>query len=173
MNVSGALCEKLTDAYSIGGTVHFPKTDIEYLFDELFDFIEKNTLDDETNYFAAVIFLRIVQRLADSTEKKHIGIAANIKSYIDRNIYYKINAELVAERFGFSVSQLGRLFKKEYGVTVYSYILGQKIDMADRLLKSSSLSLKEIADTLGFTDEHYFNNIFKKKRGITPGKARK
>ena len=32
---------------------------------------------------------------------------------------------------------------------------------------------KEIAETLGFTDEHYFNNIFKKKRGITPGKARK
>lgn len=173
MNVSGALCERLTDAYSIGGTVHFPKTDIEYLFDELFDYLETHALDDETNYFAAVIFHRIVQRLADRTEKKHIGIAANIKSYIDRNIYYKINAELVAERFGFSVSQLGRLFKKEYGVTVYSYILGQKIDMADRLLKSSSLSLKEIADTLGFTDEHYFNNIFKKKRGITPGKARK
>ena len=114
-----------------------------------------------------------MQRLADSSEKKHISIAANIKNFIDGNIYSKINAELVAERFGFSVSQLGRLFKKEYGVTVYSYILGQKSDMADRLPKSSSLSLKEIADILGFTDEHYFNNIFKKKRGITPGKVRK
>ena len=173
MNVSGALCERLTDVYSIGGTVHFPKTDIEYLFDELFDYLANHPADSETNGFAAVIFHRIVQRLAAGSEKKHIGIAANIKSFIDGNIYGKINAELVAERFGFSVSQLGRLFKKEYGVTVYSYILGQKIDMAERLLKSSSLSLKEIAETLGFTDEHYFNNIFKKKRGITPGKARK
>lgn len=173
INATGKLCEKLTDIYGIGNTVHFPNADIEDLFDELFGYLTQNPRDCEIHNFTAVIFHRIIQRLAACTEKKPIGIAADIKSYIDGNIYAKINANSVAEKFGFSVSQLGRLFKKEYGTTVYSYILEQKITAAEKLLQNSSLSLKETADMLNFTDEHYFSNIFKKKRGIPPGKIRK
>ena len=103
----------------------------------------------------------------------HTGTAQNVKSFIDCNIYRKINAELVAEKFRFSVSQLSRLFKREYGATVYNYILEQKIATAEKLLQNSSLTVKQIADMLNFTDEHYFCNIFKKKRGVTPGRIRK
>ena len=72
-----------------------------------------------------------------------------------------------------SVSQLGRIFKAEYGMTVYAYILKRKIETAENLLRNTSLSVKEIADTLSFTDEHYFSNIFKKKTCMTPCEYRR
>lgn len=172
-NISGELCEKLLSVYGIENKVVFHKTSIGELFDEFFDFCTKNTVDDKIDEFGAVIFHRIVQRLSGNTENNKRSIAAEIKSYIDGNIYEGLTASSVAQNAGFSVSQLGRIFKSEYGETVYSYILEQKIRMAENLLKNSGLSVREISDMLKFTDEHYFCNIFKKKRGVTPTRFRR
>ena len=173
INMSGSICKLLLEAYGIEKTVCFHNSEIEKNFDEFFEFCSKGHLDNEINNFGAVIFHRIVQKLAENTEKKEKNPAEKIKKYIDGNIYDKINAKSVARASGFSVSQIGRLFKNEYGTTVYSYILEQKIKAAEKLIKNSSLSIKETASILNFTDEHYFCNIFKRKRGMTPGEFRK
>lgn len=173
MNVSGELCKNLVELYGLGRTFCFHDTDIEYLFDELFEFLDSNSDGDKINNFGAITFHKILQRFSANLSGNDISAASKVKSYIDTNIYARINARSVADRFGFSVSQLGRLFKSDYNTTVYSYILDQKISAAEKLLKNSSLPVKEIADMLNFTDEHYFCNIFKKKRGISPGKIRK
>ncbi|MGN0493917.1 MAG: AraC family transcriptional regulator [Acutalibacteraceae bacterium] len=172
-NVSGILCEKVLAAYGIENTVCFHNTSIGGLFDEFFDYCAENTDVNSINQFGAIIFHRIVQSLATNTQDSTQNAATKIKSYIDRNVYEKLNAASVARNSGFSVSQLGRIFKSEYGETVYSYILEQKISTAENLLKNSGLSVKEISDMLKFADEHYFCNIFKKKRGVTPSRYRR
>ena len=172
-NVSGTLCKKLLSAYGIENTVCFHNTSIDTLFDEFFDYCSENTDVGDIYENGAIIFHRIVQSLAANAKDNTESAAEKIKNYIDGNIYEKLTAESVAGNAGFSVSQLGRVFKAEYGETVYSYILEQKIRTAENLLKNSVLSVKEISDMLKFTDEHYFCNIFKKKRGVTPGKFRK
>ena len=173
-NVSGTLCKKLLSAYGIENTVCFHNaSSIDTLFDEFFDYCSENTDVGDIYENGAIIFHRIVQHLAANAKDNTESAAEKIKNYIDGNIYEKLTAESVAGNAGFSVSQLGRVFKAEYGETVYSYILEQKIRTAENLLKNSVLSVKEISDMLKFTDEHYFCNIFKKKRGVTPGKFRK
>ena len=167
-NISGELCEKLLTAYGIKNRVYFHNTSISPIFDDFFDFCTKNTEADKIDQYGAIIFHRIVQSLAESSKDNTLSAAEKIKSYIDSNIYEKLTAASVAENAGFSVSQLGRIFKSEYGETVYSYILEQKIRTAENLLKNSGLSVKEISNMLKFTDEHYFCNIFKKKCGVTP-----
>lgn len=172
-NVTGKLCEKLLNAYTINGCVHFENVFIEDLFDEFFDFCDKNTDVRKINEFGAVIFHKIIQQLVSNKERSIQTDASKIKDYIDRNIYEKLSASEIALKFGFSVSQLGRIFKSEYKTTVYSYILEQKLKTAENLLKNSALSVKEISNMLKFTDEHYFSNIFKKKCGVTPSEVRK
>ena len=63
--------------------------------------------------------------------------------------------------------------KKEMKITPYEYHLKNKIDRAMLLLETSDLSIKEIAFSLGFSDEHYFSDIFKRKTGIKPTHYRK
>lgn len=172
-NVSGTLCKKLISAYGIESLIRFKNTSVEDLFDEFFNFCLGETDINQINEKGALIFHRIVQRLAANSQKESENPAAEIKAYIDGNIYEKLTAASVAQNAGFSVSQLGRIFKSEYGETVYSYILEQKIRTAENLLKNSGLSVKEISDMLKFTDEHYFCNIFKKKRGVTPARFRR
>ena len=171
--MSGALCKKLLSAYGIENTVCFHNTSIGGLFDEFFDYCSENTDAESINEYGAIVFHRIVQSLAANAKDNTRSAAEEIKSFIDSNIYEKLTAAMVAQNAGFSVSQLGRIFKSEYGETVYSYILEQKIKTAENLLKNSGLSVREISDMLKFTDEHYFCNIFKKKRGVTPARFRR
>lgn len=172
-NVSGRLCEKLLTAYGIESIVYFPDTSVGELFDEFFDFCSLTTNITRINESGAVLFHRIVQQLSANINNLTRSTANEIKSYIDGNIYEKLTVETVARKAGFSVSQLGRIFKAEYGETVYFYILKQKIKTAENLLKNTRISVKEISDMLKFTDEHYFCNIFKKKCGVSPAKYRK
>ena len=58
-------------------------------------------------------------------------------------------------------------------MTPYEYLMEQKTESARNLLKYSLLSVKEIADRLGFFDQYYFSNYFKQKNGISPLEYRK
>ena len=173
INFSGTLCKELINVYLPSGKIHFPNTFMEDLFDEFFDYCTQNRTVDSINKFGAIVFHRMLQRLSENSDKTPLNQAEKVKSYIDSNIYDKLNAQQVAQKFGFSVSQLGRLFKRQYGVTVYSYILDRKLDTAKRLIKNSSVTIGEIANILNFADEHYFCNIFNKKFGMTPNRYRK
>mgnify|MGYP001097417545 FL=1 len=117
-----------------------------------------------------LIFLEIIQILSKHCEKKPSvnKFAAYAKNFCDRNIYKKISLEDIAKYTGISISQLNRLFRQEFGVTAYAYILNSKINLAKSLLSGPSMSVAEIAFLLNFSDEHYFSNIFKKKTGLTP-----
>ena len=65
-----------------------------------------------------------------------------------------------------------RLFRKEVGETPVQYINHKKIEQAQLLLLTQDCSVKEIAYSLSFTDNSYFNRLFRKITGISPSKYR-
>lgn len=65
------------------------------------------------------------------------------------------------------------IFKKETGYTVQEYITKARITNAKILLKSTGLSLKEIAFRCGFSNASSFSNAFKRNAAMTPDKFRK
>ena len=71
-----------------------------------------------------------------------------------------------------SASYLSRLFKKETGLSVSSYIRQQKIEMAKNLLRFSDSSMIEIANQLAFSSQSHFIQQFREVTGITPKKYR-
>ena len=95
------------------------------------------------------------------------------KKFIKDNIFIKLKTEDVANYVHLSAKQLNRIFFNHKGMSVFSYITDQKCNFAKELITSTELSLKEISDKLGFSDEFYFNKFFTKKTGITPLKFRK
>ena len=71
-----------------------------------------------------------------------------------------------------SASYLSRLFKKETGDSVSTYIRGQKIEIAKNLLKYSDYSLIDIANRLSFSSQSHFIQQFRDIVGMTPKKFR-
>ena len=79
----------------------------------------------------------------------------------------------VAEHIGRSRSYLTNKFKKELGFDVSSFIMRCRLEEAKSLLTYSDKTLSEISTYLCFSSQSYFQNIFKKKYGITPLNYRK
>ncbi|MFN4243460.1 MAG: substrate-binding domain-containing protein [Tepidisphaerales bacterium] len=64
--------------------------------------------------------------------------------------------------------KLERAFVSKLGRTMHDEIIRVRIDHARRLLRNTSLPMKEIASLCGFSDDSKFSTAFKKTLGITP-----
>jgi len=71
-----------------------------------------------------------------------------------------------------SVRTLNRRFKNALGKTPLDYLQEIRINTAKDLLKTSNLSISEIADKVGYQDTGYFTTLFKKKLATTPNAYR-
>ena len=65
-----------------------------------------------------------------------------------------------------------RTFKMTIGETPKQYISRRLVEQAQILLSTSALSIKSIAEGLGYADYSYFIRMFKKKTGQTPHQYR-
>jgi transcriptional regulator GlxA family with amidase domain len=54
------------------------------------------------------------------------------------------------------------------GMAPSDYVINLRINVACDLLKSSDMSIKEIAASVGYDNAHFFSKLFKKKTGVSP-----
>lgn len=99
--------------------------------------------------------------------------ALTMKTYIDQNLTTPLNISEVAAQAHLSTSRAGHLFKEEYHVTPYHYYLTRKLELAQNLLRTTTLGIQEISDLLGFPDYRHFTSLFKRWTGVTPSWFRK
>ena len=95
------------------------------------------------------------------------------KQYILDNIDRAPSVADVAAYCYLSNKQFTRLFRSAEGVSPGEYILRQRVQRLEKLLRESSLSLKQISQQMHFGSEHYLNAFFKKYAGMPPGEYRK
>lgn len=87
--------------------------------------------------------------------------------YMTHQYMKDIRVDQMAGMAGLSVNHFIRTFKRQLNMTPIEYILKQRMAKAKQLLFSSD-KIKEIAEQVGYRDEHYFSRVFKKNEGVAP-----
>lgn len=107
----------------------------------------------------------------ESVEQKQYfsSKVTDIIAYIHHNIDSQLSIGDIAAHFYLSTSYLCRLFKKNTGTTINSYIISRRIELAQKLL-SGGYSVNEVYSMCGFNDYSNFFKAFTKKVGISPKK---
>lgn len=100
------------------------------------------------------------------------SIITKVINYIEENYDQDISVSELSQIAGLSDYYFSRLFKKQTGFTLHEYIIKTRIVSAKILLKSTNMSLREVAFQCGFTNESSFSNTFKKITDLTPGAFR-
>ncbi len=72
-----------------------------------------------------------------------------------------------------SLRQLNRIFKAETGISLFQYQTRCKLDIAEAMLSSSHIPVRDIALSLGFASPEVFAIFFKKHREVSPSVFRK
>ncbi|MEN8077598.1 AraC family transcriptional regulator [Clostridioides difficile] len=97
-----------------------------------------------------------------------------IKEFIlDNYTDYSFSLQLVSDNFNVSLSYLSQYFKDKTGITILDYITNLKINKAKELLLNSDLTLRDIADQMGYSNVSSFIRRFKQVTSMTPGEFKK
>lgn len=88
--------------------------------------------------------------------------------YIQTHLHTPLRIQEITDILGISSAYLHRLFCERFGMSPKQYITAKKLNAAKKLLRSSSLSVTEIASSLGFSDVLAFSRFFSGKAGCSP-----
>ena len=96
-----------------------------------------------------------------------------IKNYLDANYSETITLDSLAALTHMNKYYLAHTFTKYVGLSPINYLLQKRIQEGKSLLESTSYSIAQISDMLGFSSQSYFSQAFRKATGMTPMQYRK
>ncbi len=90
--------------------------------------------------------------------------------YIKQHIHNpaELTIEHLADVFNYAPDYISIFFKKHTGESLKQYITKHRMKLIEARLLFSQLTITEIADEFGYTDESHFCKQFKKFTGSTP-----
>jgi YesN/AraC family two-component response regulator len=91
-----------------------------------------------------------------------------ILNYINAEHKRNLSSEFLEEKFTCNFDYMNRIFRQTTGSTIFAYLNRVRIDHAKELLLTTSLSVGEIGEQVGFLDIYYFSKVFKKHTGFAP-----
>lgn len=93
----------------------------------------------------------------------------NIVSFLNANTDKSLSVFDIAKALNMSEPNVKKVFKKYSGMGVINYFNTLRINKAQTLLKSG-ISVREVSEKLGFSDQNYFSTVFKRISGVSPKK---
>lgn len=152
----------------------------EYNNIAFFDDMKKDIIKNDKKMYNTLelyeIFLHmynnhsIRQKREQAAEEIYYNFAVN---HINSNLFRRVTVDELTEILGVSQPYLYHIFIKREAVSPKRYIDMQKIKKAKELLLQTTMSITQIANSIGMEDCIAFSKFFSKKVGVSPSDFRK
>ncbi len=160
----------MLESYRIHTGVY--RADVKKEFVALYGVAKIDTSPQNKFFEIAELLHSVVMKTARTAFEQAEDSLSLIKNALLSSIYSKKNLDEIASDLFMSKSNLIRSFKKQTELTPYQFLLNEKLSVAKTLLSTTTMQVKNIAELLCFSDEHYFSFLFKQKTGLTPSQYR-
>ncbi|WP_186576032.1 response regulator transcription factor [Aquibacillus kalidii] len=115
-----------------------------------------------------------LSKLQVDKQSKLSPVVKKVQSYIqDHYNDSSLTLGKVADEFHVSMEYLSRILKQELGISYVGLLTQMRINKAIDLLKTTDMTIREIAEEVGYDSQHYFSTAFKKTMGISPKQFKK
>ena len=145
-------------------------------FLEILKKIKKSTMGDDplsqiTSEYYTLRLLTLLSKTAPHFSKKSLMMRATE----DMNHTYPApyEASKYAKMFSMSVGRFNHLFKEIIGIPPQKYYTNIRMENACLMIECTNLSIKEIAERVGYENPIYFSQAFKKHTGNSPSNYRR
>jgi two-component system response regulator YesN len=110
--------------------------------------------------------------MLESRSKDHL--IYEVKQYIEDHFNdFDLSLKSISDRFGINGKYASQLFKEKFEIKFVDFLIGLRIDQAQKLLRETNESINEISRLVGYEHVISFGRIFKKMVGLSPGDYRK
>lgn len=108
------------------------------------------------------------QYVRGKSSKRDRQIAEEILRKIEISYADPISVEDAAEGVYLGAKQANNIFKKETGKSIFDFIIETRIRKSKELLADPKLRIGEIAMRVGYVNQSYFCQLFRKSTGLSP-----
>ena len=125
------------------------------------------------------LFLQLLLLVADTSVGKVVGhcrkkdkrqeLVSRIQTYVICNAHRAIGLSEVAKHVGMNRSAFCTFFRKAFAMTFVDYLNTYRVSQACRLLADRGMTIAEVGYRVGFNSVPYFNRVFKRVKGMSPG----
>lgn len=95
-----------------------------------------------------------------------------VLDYINDNFKSPLTQGQISSMLAVGERQCHRLFVKHTGMSLKQYVQSLRINEACRLLRTTDRKVSDIALEVAYRDVRFFNQLFKRKTGLTPREYR-
>ena len=99
--------------------------------------------------------------------------AEEMRRYLKQHLDQKLTIKQMSQRYCLSHTAFKEYFRRMNGCPFHKWLLQQRMAKAVELLRHSSMSILEIAQSVGYEGVSQFNVVFKRIYGVTPSRYRK
>jgi len=92
--------------------------------------------------------------------------------FVHINYSQTVTIAEMADWIGLERKYLSKLFKSSTGLSPQEYLIQYRLNKACELMKNASLSIGEIAGSVGYKDQLLFSKMFRKLKGVSPTEYR-
>jgi len=96
----------------------------------------------------------------------------DIRMYITEN-YRSVTLASTAKQFHYSEAYLSRLIRRQLGMSFSQLLQTIRLDKSCELLINSDMRITELCEQIGYDNESYYIQLFRKVYGVTPLQYRK
>ena len=119
------------------------------------------------------LFLDYMTRSAETMRLKQGGRLRDfyIKealSFIEQNFQNDISVEDIAAFCGLNRSYFGKIFHDTIGKSPQEFLMSYRMQKATELLKLTQLSIGDIGNAVGYSNQLHFSRAFKNVYGVSP-----
>jgi len=114
-------------------------------------------------------YCRLVRRYAN---RRYSAPVEKTVLTIDADLSGDLSLRRLAKIQGINASYLSSRFRQETGKTLTDYVTQRRMELAGRLLATTSLQVQTVAQRCGMGDVNYFSKLFKKETGFSPREYR-
>lgn len=152
---------------------------VKILFDSLQQELATNKIGKK--YLQKGLVLRLLAAFENSKRftMQEFDLDSTKEAFLVNRVIYQIEhhygnvtRQNIEQALHYNAEYLNRLLKKQTGKTISNYAQEIRIKNAESLLISTDLPIHSIAEKLGFSNETYFFQFFKKQVGCSPKKYR-
>jgi len=135
-------------------------------------YLKCNVIIEQANVSDGVLKIKeeyIKIRNSVNEKKKCSPIVLLTIKYIEDSYYFNdLNINDISEKLEVTSSYLSKLLKKETGLSFIDYLTNIRIKKAMYIMEDPTIKIYDVAELVGYSNQHYFCRAFKKVVGISP-----
>lgn len=98
--------------------------------------------------------------------------AAKIRTFLENNLQRPVHTQELAAVFHLDESYLGKLFRREFGISPIKYHQSERIMRSRDMLLYTNASVSDVAQRMGFSSVNDFSRAYKRQLGESPRESR-